>query len=37
LLTRVRSLLRVRYLKRELDRTEAYIRDLQNAEHDGEQ
>lgn len=31
LLTRVRSLLRVRCLKRELDRTEAYIRDLENA------
>lgn len=29
LLTRVKSLLRVRHLKRELDRTEAYIRDLE--------
>ena len=29
LLTRVKSLLRVRHLKRELDRTEAYIKDLQ--------
>lgn len=28
LLTRVKSLLRVRHLKRELDRTEAYLRDL---------
>ena len=31
LLTRVKSLLRVRHLKRELDRTEAYIRDLEQA------
>ena len=29
LLTRVKSLLRVRHLKRELDRTEAYIKSLQ--------
>ncbi len=29
LITRVKSLLRVRHLKRELDRTEAYIQDLQ--------
>lgn len=29
LLTRVKSLLRVRHLKRELDRTEAYIEDLE--------
>jgi len=29
LVTRVKSLLRVRHLKRELDRTEAYIRDLE--------
>ncbi|WP_432797398.1 response regulator [Poriferisphaera sp. WC338] len=29
LLTRVKSLLRVRHLKRELDRTEAYIKDLE--------
>ncbi|QQE13858.1 response regulator [Planctomycetota bacterium] len=29
LLTRVKSLLRVRHLKRELDRTEAYIKNLQ--------
>ena len=29
LITRVKSLLRVRHLKRELDRTEAYIRDLE--------
>lgn len=29
LLTRVKSLLRVRHLKRELDRTEAYIQDLE--------
>lgn len=29
LLTRVKSLLRVRHLKRELDRTEAYIRDIE--------
>ena len=31
LLTRVKSLLRVRHLKRELDRTEAYIRDLEQS------
>lgn len=30
LITRVKSLLRVRHLKRELDRTEAYIRDIEN-------
>ena len=30
LITRVKSLLRVRHLKRELDRTEAYIRDLES-------
>ena len=29
LITRVKSLLRVRHLKRELDRTEAYIRELE--------
>lgn len=29
LLTRVKSLLKVRHLKRELDRTEAYIKDLE--------
>ena len=29
LVTRVKSLLRVRHLKRELDRTEAYIRDIE--------
>ncbi|MFP4145357.1 MAG: response regulator [Phycisphaeraceae bacterium] len=29
LLTRVKSLLRVRHLKRELDRTEAYIREIE--------
>ena len=29
LLTRVKSLLRVRHLKRELDRTEAYLRDIE--------
>jgi CheY-like chemotaxis protein len=29
LITRVKSLLRVRHLKRELDRTEAYIRDIE--------
>ena len=31
LLTRVKSLLRVRHLKRELDRTEAYIQSLEQA------
>ncbi len=31
LLTRVKSLLRVRHLKRELDRTEAYIRSLEQS------
>ncbi|MFA9477983.1 response regulator [Phycisphaerales bacterium AB-hyl4] len=30
LITRVKSLLRVRHLKRELDRTEAYIRDIES-------
>ena len=34
LLTRVKSLLKVRHLKRELDRTEAYIRDIER--HRGE-
>jgi CheY-like chemotaxis protein len=33
LITRVKSLLRVRHLKRELDRTMAYIQDLQNRPH----
>lgn len=33
LLTRVKSLLRVRHLKRELDRTMAYIQDIQGAPH----
>ena len=32
LITRVKSLLRVRHLKRELDRTEAYIRDLEQSQ-----
>ena len=37
LLTRVKSLLRVRHLKRELDRTEAYIKNLEQAkENDSE-
>ncbi len=35
LITRVKSLLRVRYLKRELDRTEAYIRDIERIEGRG--
>lgn len=35
LLTRVKSLLRVRHLKRELDRTEAYIRDMQERDESG--
>ena len=35
LLTRVKSLLRVRHLKRELDRTEAYIRDLEGRDAEG--
>lgn len=34
LLTRVKSLLRVRHLKRELDRTEAYIDDLERNRRD---
>lgn len=34
LLTRVRSLLRVRHLKRELDRTTAYIQEIENSEAD---
>jgi two-component system alkaline phosphatase synthesis response regulator PhoP len=34
LLTRVKSLLRVRHLKRELDRTEAYIRDIERMRGD---
>ncbi|QDU34508.1 Response regulator PleD [Poriferisphaera corsica] len=34
LLTRVKSLLRVRHLKRELDRTEAYIKNLQREAED---
>lgn len=33
LLTRVKSLLRVRHLKRELDRTMAYIQDIQGTPH----
>jgi CheY-like chemotaxis protein len=33
LITRVKSLLRVRHLKRELDRTMAYIQDLQDRPH----
>jgi two-component system cell cycle response regulator len=33
LITRVRSLLKVRHLKRELDRTEAYIRDLESEQN----
>ena len=32
LITRVKSLLRVRHLKRELDRTEAYIKDIERIE-----
>ncbi len=32
LITRVKSLLKVRHLKRELDRTEAYIRDIERIE-----
>ncbi len=32
LITRVKSLLRVRHLKRELDRTEAYIQDLERSQ-----
>lgn len=35
LVTRVKSLLRVRHLKRELDRTEAYIRDIESIEGRG--
>ncbi|MEM6460030.1 MAG: response regulator [Planctomycetota bacterium] len=35
LITRVKSLLRVRHLKRELDRTEAYIQDLERNRRDG--
>jgi CheY-like chemotaxis protein len=35
LITRVKSLLRVRHLKRELDRTEAYIRDIESIEGRG--
>lgn len=34
LITRVKSLLRVRHLKRELDRTEAYIRDIEQVHGD---
>lgn len=34
LLTRVKSLLRVRHLKRELDRTEAYLRDIERIRQD---
>lgn len=34
LLTRVKSLLRVRHLKRELDRTEAYLRDIEQTRRD---
>jgi len=33
LITRVKSLLRVRHLKRELDRTEAYIQDLERSQN----
>ncbi|HEX7009347.1 MAG TPA: response regulator [Phycisphaeraceae bacterium] len=36
LITRVKSLLRVRHLKRELDRTEAYIRDIERRRERGE-
>jgi len=36
LITRVKSLLKVRHLKRELDRTEAYIRDIERIEGKGE-
>ncbi len=36
LITRVKSLLRVRHLKRELDRTEAYIRDIEAMRNPGE-
>lgn len=35
LITRVKSLLRVRHLKKELDRTEAHIRDIEADEKDG--
>ncbi len=35
LLTRVKSLLRVRHLKRELDRTMAYIQDIEQRRPDG--
>ena len=35
LITRVKSLLKVRHLKRELDRTEAYIRDIEQIEGKG--
>lgn len=35
LITRVKSLLRVRHLKRELDRTMAYINDIENREGKG--
>ena len=34
LITRVKSLLRVRHLKRELDRTEAYIREIEHRDGD---
>lgn len=37
LITRVKSLLRVRHLKRELDRTEAYIRDIERHRGDREE
>ncbi len=36
LITRVKSLLRVRHLKRELDRTMAYINDIENREGRGD-
>jgi two-component system alkaline phosphatase synthesis response regulator PhoP len=36
LLTRVKSLLRVRHLKSELDRTMAYLADMENRSEDGE-
>jgi two-component system cell cycle response regulator len=35
LITRVKSLLRVRHLKRELDRTEAYLRDIEGVRENG--
>jgi DNA-binding response OmpR family regulator len=35
LITRVKSLLRVRHLKRELDRTMAYIKEMEGGEGNG--